>query len=510
MTGADHNDVIVIGGGPVGMLVANELALHGISALVLEQRGEVSEYPKAGTYHARAIATLARRGMITVPRVTTDHRQETVEPFQFAGYPWLSVRGRTIDGPVMLGIAQADLERAIARRAEASGARVLRRHKAISVEQDDEGVRVVAAGPDGVEQSFAAGYVVGADGGRSTVRRSGAFAVREYAPTMRAILGLAHVPHPEQLRPGWTPTPRGWTLLNLNRYGDSRLIVFEFDGPITDRAEPVTPEEFTAAVDRAAGSHVDLVEPHYLNRFSDYSRVVDNYRHGRLLLAGDAAHIHYPLGGQGLNTGINDAVNLGWKLAAVLTGAADERLLDTYGAEREAIGKWLIDNTRLQSTLMNPDPANEPLRNMVEKWLREPAAHDWLADQINGTSVRHPVHDGDARAHPLDGEFVPDFELGAIDGATLSVAELLQRGEFLVLARASVAQTVDEAVELPFSRIVAVSSGLPEEYPDVVLVRPDGYVAWAGGPDAIIEMTESVRRHFGLRAKVRTPAAIDV
>lgn len=500
---ADGSDVIVVGGGPVGMLVANELALHGNSVLVLEQRGDVSEYPKAGTYHARAIATLARRGILTVPRLTTDPREETVEQFQFAGYPWLSMRGRTIDGPVMLGIAQADLERAIARRAEASGARVLRRHRVVSVTQDHNGVRAIATGPDGAERSFEARYAVGADGGRSVVRQSGAFAVREHPPTMRAILGLAGVPHPEQLPAGWTPTPRGWTLLNLNRYGDSRLIVFEFDGPASDRVAPVTPEEFGAAVDRVVGSHVDLVAPHYLNRFSDYSRVAKNYRDRRLFVAGDAAHIHYPLGGQGLNAGIGDAVNLGWKLSAVLTGAADERLLYAYGAEREPVGEWLIDNTRLQSTLMNPDSANDPVRNVVEQWLHEPGAHDWLAARINGTSLKHPV--GQGGAHQLDGEFFPDVEL-SVDGAPTTVAELLHGGDFLVLVPTTAASALVSTADLPFAQIAPVSSGLPAEYPEIVVIRPDGYVAWAGGSDEVAHMIGWMRDNFGLRSWGRTTA----
>lgn len=498
----ERYDVVVVGGGPVGTLVANELAIHGTSALVLEQRGDVSEYPKAGTYHARAIATLARRGILAVPRRTVDHRAVTAEPFQFAGYPWLTVQSRTIDGPVMLGIAQADLERAIARHAEESGARVLRQHTVTQVTQDADGARVVATGPDGNERVYAAKYVVGADGGRSVVRPAGEFAVREYPPTMRAILGLAGVPHPEQLPVGWSPTPRGWTLLNLNRYGDSRIIVFEFDGPAADRFAPVTPEEFSAAVDRVVGSHVELTQPHYLNRFSDYSRVVENYRDRRLFVTGDAAHIHYPLGGQGLNTGIVDAVNLGWKLAAVLSGAADERLLDTYGDERGPVGQWLIDNTRLQSTLMNPDPANDPLRNVIEQVLRSTDAHDWLAGRINGTSLRHRVRHGSDPV--LDGQFLPDLEL-SVDGRAVSVGELLRDGRFLVLAAPGLAERVAESASLPFTRVVP-AQGLPAEYPDVLVVRPDGYVAWAGGSSDLDAMNHCLRSYFGLRIGRPAPA----
>ncbi|MGZ8180197.1 FAD-dependent monooxygenase [Williamsia sp. SKLECPSW1] len=488
-------DVIVVGGGPVGMLIANELALHDISAVVLESRDAVSEYPKAGTYHARAIATLARRQVVAVPRRTNDHTTISSELFQFAGYPWLTLRSRTIDGPVMMGIAQADLERAIAAKATAHGAQVIRGMTVNTVEQSADHATVVARDADGNEHRLTARYVVGADGGRSAVLRSGDFATTEYPPTMRAILGLAQVPHPEQLRAGWNRTERGWTLLNLNRFGDSRVIVFEFDGPAADRHAPVTPEEFGDAVDRVVGSHVDLVSPHYLNRFSDYSRIAADYRDGRLFLAGDAAHIHYPLGGQGLNTGISDAVNLGWKLAAVVSGAADEALLATYSQERQPVGRWVVDNTRLQASIMDPDPAQDPLRRVVSAMLCQGETHDWLGDRINGHSLRHDVpgvEDG------LTGSFLPDHEV-VVDGVATTVSALLARGRIVILAAGEV---VDRMSGVPFAEVV-VAERLPASYPEVIVVRPDGYVAWAGSVADTDQMTKVLDGHFSLRCRLR-------
>ncbi|WP_342011606.1 FAD-dependent monooxygenase [Corynebacterium bovis] len=489
-------DVVIVGGGPVGLLVSNELALHGVSAIVLEQRDSVSEHPRAGTYHARAVASLTRRGILGMPRRTTDHRVVATEPFQFAGYPWITLRSRLIDGPVMLGIAQADLERAIAVRAAASGAGILRGHTVVGVEQDGDGARVVAVGPDGSVAEYRARYVVGADGARSVVRESGEFDVREYQPTMRAMLGLVDVPRPEQLPAGWAGTPRGWTLLNYNPYGASRLIVFEFDGPTPDRGAPVTPGEFREAVNRVAGTPVDLVSPRNLSRFSDYSRVASRYRDGRMFLAGDAAHIHYPLGGQGLNAGIDDAVNLGWKLAAVVTGAAGDGLLETYGTEREPVGRWLIDNTRLQAMLMNPGAAWDPLRDVVRSWLAQLGPHDWVADRINGTALRYGP--GGAGARPFEGEFLPDFEL-RVDGETVSVSRLLHSAHLLVLVPDAVLDRVRAVVRGPIVRPVPVAGGIPAGYPDIIVVRPDGYVAWTGGVDDLDGMRDHLARRYALR-----------
>lgn len=487
-----HYDVVIVGGGPVGMLIANELALHSTSSVVLEKRHTVSEYPKAGTYHARAISALIRRGIVASPRRTNDHLANTIEPFQFAGYPWLRLRSRTIDGPVMLGIAQADLERAITRHAESCGAHLLRGHCVTDVSQNEAGVSIRSVDAEGKDHTFSADYVIGADGGQSIVRRSGDFSFQEHAPTMRAMLGLVTLPQPDQIPNGWSHTPRGWTLLNYNPYGESRLIVFEFDGPASDRKAPVTPEEFSTAVERVVGNPVALDSPHYLNRFSDYSRIAQRYRDRRLFLAGDAAHIHYPLGGQGLNTGILDAINLGWKISAVLSGAADESLLDTYGQEREPAGQWLINNTRLQSLIMNPDPIYDPLRNFIAELLCSEETHDWLADRINGVSTQYSV--GLEKYPALDGTFMPDLEV-TVSGEVTSISRLLQQGKFLLIASPGALGKISLP---PFTDSVAVSDGLPEDFPDVIVVRPDGYIAWAGSTDEGEAMLSCLHTCFSL------------
>lgn len=471
-------EVVVVGGGPVGMLVAGELALHGISVVVLESRTEVTDQPKAGTYHARAIQTLARRGILRFPRVDADYRDIVREPFQFAGYPWLTLRARAIEGPVMIGLAQADLERALGERAAGLGAVIRRGHTVTAVEQDGAGVTVSVR--DGSENyTLTAEYGVGCDGPRSIVRESGNFPTVEYPPTLRAMLGMARLPHPEQLRPGWQPTPRGWTLLNLNRFGSSRLITFEFDGPDPDRHRPITADEFADTVERITGRRVDLEDLAYTSRFSDYSRLVTQYRDGRLFVAGDAAHVHYPLGGQGLNTGLQDAVNLGWKLVSVLRNHTDPAVLDSYSTERQPVAARVIENTRVQAMLMNPRTEHDPLRAFIREMLSNPDAHDRLADTVNGHAVSYPSAPGDGE---WAGEFFPNITVEVAGQGPRAVTDLLQRGRaVLLLADAGAGQFSHPLVD-----VVAVQQ-LPDDIPAAVLIRPDGYVAWSGdrvdGPD---------------------------
>lgn len=468
-------EVVVSGGGPVGMLIAGELALHGVSVLVLESRTEVSDQPKAGTYHARAIQTLARRGILRFPRVEADYREIVREPFQFAGYPWLTLRTRAIEGPVMIGLAQADLERALGERAAGLGAVIRRGHTVTEVGQDDDGVTFsVRAGTE--NYTLTAEFGIGCDGPRSIVRESGAFPTLEYPPSLRAMLGMARLPHPDQLRPGWQPTPTGWTLLNLNRFGSSRIITFEFDGPEPDRRRPITTEEFQAALVRITGRHVDLENLEYTSRFSDFTRLVTDYRDRRLFVAGDAAHVHYPLGGQGLNAGLQDAVNLGWKLVAVLRGGADPAVLDSYSTERQPVAARVIENTRVQAMLMNPKPEHDPLRAFIRELLSNPDAHDRLADVVNGHSVSYPSAPGDG---DWAGEFLPNLTVEVAGQGPRAVSDLLARGRAILLLDGGGGVPDAAGFGHPLVDLVAVRQ-LPDGIPAAVLVRPDGYVAWSG------------------------------
>ncbi|MBF6179987.1 FAD-dependent monooxygenase [Nocardia otitidiscaviarum] len=482
-----HCEVAVVGGGPVGMLVAGELALHGVSVVVLETRTEVSEQPKAGTYHARAIQTLARRGILRFPRVDADYRDIVREPFQFAGYPWLTLRTRAIEGPVMIGLAQADLERALGERAASLGALIRRGHTVTAVRQDSG--RVTLSVREGTEsRTLTADYAIGCDGPRGIVRESGDFPTVEYPPTLRAMLGMARLPHPEQLRPGWQPTPRGWTLLNLNRFGSSRIITFEFDGPEPDRRRPITAAEFAAAVERITGRPVELRDLEYTSRFSDFTRLVTDYRDGRLFVAGDAAHVHYPLGGQGLNTGLQDAVNLGWKLVSVLRGGANPAMLDSYSTERQPVAARLVENTRVQAMLMNPAPDHDPLRGFVRELLSNPDAHDRLADTVNGESVSYPGAPDDGA---WAGEFFPNLTVEVSGSGTRTIGDLLTAGRAVLLTAGTAADRA--ALAHPLVDVVAVDR-LPEGIPPVVLIRPDGYVAWSG--DGIRDTGGALRPGF--------------
>ncbi|GDY33033.1 FAD-dependent monooxygenase [Gandjariella thermophila] len=470
-------EVAVVGGGPVGMLLAGELALHGVNVVVLETRTEVSDQPKAGTYHARAIQTLARRGILRFPRIEADHHEIIREPFQFAGYPWLTLRTRAVEGAVMIGLAQADLERALGERAVRLGATVRRGHTVTGVRQEHDRVELtVRAGAQ--TGTLRAEFAIGCDGARSVVRESGNFPTVEYPPTMRAMLATARLPHPEQMRPGWQPTPRGWTLLNLNRFGPSRIITFEFDGPEPDRHRPITPEEFGATVDRIVGHHVDLEELDNTSRFSDFSRLATEYRDGRLFLAGDAAHVHYPLGGQGLNTGLQDAVNLGWKLVSVLRGSADPALLDTYSTERHPVAAKVIENTRVQAMLMNPTTAYDPLRGFIRELLSCPDAHDRVADIINDNAVSYPTTPADRE---WVGQFFPNITVTTVDQGPRTVSDLLVagRGVLLLDMARSGWDAYGAGLRHPLVDLVEVER-LPDDLPCAVLIRPDGYVAWSG------------------------------
>lgn len=477
----EQTEVVVVGGGPVGMLLAGDLAQQGVKVLLLERLEEISTRPKAGTFHTRTVATLARRGLLRLqPDSSSDYNVMDYQPFHFAGYPWLEVRGHSVEGPITLGLGQSDLEQVLEKRALTQGADIRRGVTVTEILQDEKAVKVRYTTAQ-EEHAVSAEYGVGCDGARSLVRSSG-FSVTDYPPTTWSVTCWAVVGNPRQLPPGWNTHPRGVTMVNLNPYGHSRISVFEFDGPASERRSPLSVQEFSQSLDRVLGQHIELSGVQYLDRLSDFIRIADSYRSGRLFLAGDAAHVHPPLGGQGLNTGLQDAVNLAFKIVSVIAYGADPSLLDSYDAERRPVGEAVVDNSRVQALLMNPAAEFSPMRSFFKRMLRETDVHDWLSDQISGHGLHYPtLHTTDPNIHEgRAGEFLPNITFSVSDGE-ISVAEALSDGKALLIVSAGTAitaQAVLEKVTHPRLRVL-IPDEIPDGLPQAILVRPDGYIAWA-------------------------------
>lgn len=393
----------------------------------------------------------------------------------------LEVRGHAVEGPITLGLAQSDLERVLEKRAQGLGVDIRRGATVTEVIQDEVAVTVRYTLVQ-EDHTVTAEYGVGCDGARSLVRSAG-FSVTDYPPTTWSVACWALVGNPQLLPPGWTTHPRGVTMVNLNPQGHSRISVFEFEGPVPDRNSPLTAQEFGESLDRVLGLHIELSDVHYLDRLSDFIRIADDYRWGRLFLAGDAAHVHPPLGGQGLNTGLQDAVNLAFKVISVIAYGADPSLLDTYNAERRPVGEAVVDNTRVQALLMNPAAEFTPMRSFFERMLGEPAVHDWLGDQVSGHRLQYPTlrsNNTGVREAPV-GEFLPNITL-SVDSAKISVAEVLSGGRALLLADTATAGAAGEVLKKAAHPrlVVVIANEMPDDLPRAILVRPDGYIAWAG------------------------------
>ncbi|MGW8882442.1 FAD-dependent monooxygenase, partial [Streptomyces mirabilis] len=327
--------VVVVGGGPVGMLVAAELAGYGVDTVLLESRAEVSGQPKATTLHARAVQALARRGHL--PGDGYPYTGGAAEsPFHFAGLPGLVITAPAREPEPILKCPQAELERHFGARARAAGARVLREHRVAEVVQEDGGVRVTAEGPEGSVVCFAE-YVVGADGARSTVRDRAGIASDTHPATVSALMGTVTLARPDELVKGWHRTPRGWIVAKHDAEGSTHIRTLNCTGAHADRQLPPTLEELQQEVSWIAGRDIAMDAPRWLSRFSDFARLARSYRAGRVFLVGDAAHVHFPIGGQGLSAGVLDALNLGWKLALAVHGSAGAGLLDTYDLERRPV-----------------------------------------------------------------------------------------------------------------------------------------------------------------------------
>lgn len=473
-----HADIIIAGGGPVGMLLASELAGYGIDTLLLESKDATDDQPKAGTLHARSVQSLARRGYLKGPRPPAGIGPVTL-PFHFAGITELSITTPATEPPPILKRSQADLERQFEATARARSARILRGYRVIEAGQSAHRAHVTAEGPDG-PRTFSAAYLIGADGARSTVREQNDFSTDSRPPSVSAMVGLVRITAPDLLPRGWHRTPRGWIISRADADGYSLIRTLNCTGPRPDRHAPVTLGELRREVSWIAGHDVAMSDALSLTHFSDFTRLARQFHQGRIFLAGDSAHVHFPIGGQGLSTGLLDALNLSWKLAHTVRGTAGKGLLDTYDEERRPVALRLIDNTRAQLALMRSGPELDALRSVFAEVLATKDGGSLIGGMISAQETAYPARSG--RPSEWEGRFLENMPLVTEDDGSTDAIELLRDGRPLLLLSAEASARLTTVAEgwshvLRTVRVLSQSrSRLPWE---ALLVRPDGYIGWA-------------------------------
>ncbi|MFH8468454.1 rifampin monooxygenase [Streptomyces sp. NPDC017991] len=454
-------DVIVVGAGPTGLMLAGELRLHGAHVVVLEKLMEPTAETRGRGLHTRSVEMMDQRGLL-------DRFLAVSEKFQAGGLfggimkPWPDQLDTA--HPYGLSTLQPVTERLLEERAVELGAEIRRGREVAGLSQDEDGVGVELT--DGTR--LRSRHLVGCDGGRSVVRKLLGVGFPGQPATVETLLGdmemtadtasvdavVAEV-RKTQLRFGTIP----------NGDGTYRVIV-PADGVAEERATAPTLDEFKQRLRDVAGTDFGVHSPRWLSRFGDATRQAERYRVGRVLLAGDAAHIHPPTGGQGLNLGVQDAFNLGWKLAAAIDGWAPEGLLDSYHDERHPVGARVIDNTRAQITLLGTDAGAVALRELFSKLMDFEEVNRYVTEMITAVGVRYDFGEG----HDLLGRRMRDLDLK--HGRLYS---LMHEGRGLLLdrtGRLSVSGWTD--------RIDHVVDGSGQLDVPAVLLRPDGHVAWAG------------------------------
>ncbi|MFB6535471.1 FAD-dependent monooxygenase [Streptomyces noursei] len=486
-------EVLIAGAGPTGLLLANELGLAGVRTAVVERLPRRTGWSKALNLQPRTAEVLHCRGWL---EPVLDRALTLLPAGHFAGLP-LDYGALDTAFPHQVGIPQARVEEFLEDHLAGYGVPVLRGRELTSFRQDAAGVTVTLRGPDDAEGTLRARYLVGADGGRSTVRR--ALGMPFPGRDARVGMAVADIELRDDEResgasgdswrlPDLSPDPAGSAFLLPLGDGVHRLFLGGPEQQGVDRDAPVTEDEVRTALARCPGPPRALRAVRWASRFTDVSRQVERYVDGRVVLAGDAAHVHAPAGGQGLNLGMQDAFNLGWKLAAVLRGWAPDGLLATYHAERHPVGARVLANTRAQMALTLPDPDAVAVRELLADLLAAPDANRHVAAMIAGTDIRYPMPG--APDHPLLGARAPGVRLDAGRGLLLADA-----GTAVAVAADGWRDRVDRSdAPDPYDRLgrTAATDGT-----GALLVRPDGHVCWAGrGADAD-DACAALTRWFG-------------
>jgi 2-polyprenyl-6-methoxyphenol hydroxylase-like FAD-dependent oxidoreductase len=484
----ERHAVVIAGAGPTGMMLAGELALARLDVVLVERR-ETQDLASARSrgLHARTIEVLDQRGI--AERFLSQGQKAQVAGF---GQTPLDISDFPTRHNYGLALSQVHVERLLAEWVAELGVPVLRGREVTGFAQDDAGVDVELA--DG--GSFRAEFLVGCDGGRSRVRKAAGIDFPGWDPSVSYL--IAEVEMTEEPAFGVRRDARGTYALGKHEDGKRVGVVLREDQLAPPDAPAPTLEDLRAALIGLYGTDYGLRSATWLSRFTDMTRQAAAYRRGRVLLAGDAAHVHAPNGGQGLNIGVQDAVNLGWKLAQVARGTSPDSLLDSYHAERHPVGARVLRTTMAQTALTRGDARMDAVRETVSELLRMDEPRRRYAGMMSGLDVHYDLGPG----HPLLGRRMPDLELVTATGprrvfallhdARPVLIDLGPRGALDIAPWADrvarVEASYENAWELPV--LGAVSA------PAAVLVRPDGYVAWVGDGTAA-GLDEALTRWFG-------------
>jgi 3-(3-hydroxy-phenyl)propionate hydroxylase len=484
--------VVIAGGGPTGMMVAGELALAGVDVAIVERREcQDIEGLRAGGLHPRTIEVLDQRGI-------ADRFVSAGQPIQFAPFA-----GTTLDisdlpsrHNYFLAIWQTHVERILADWVGELGVPIYRGREVTSFVQDNTGVDVVLSDA----RSLRAEYLIGCDGGRSLIRKKADIEFAGWDPTTSYL--IAEVEMTQEPEWGIRRSEKGINAIaKLDGGKRARVVLNEHR---FRRGDQPTLDDIREALIGLYGTDYGLVSAAYVSRFTDMARQAAVYRDKRVLVAGDAAHVHSPVGGQGLNLGIQDAANLGWKLANVVHERSPESLLDTYHSERHPVGARVLRNTMALTALEHSDDRIGALREMLCELMRRGELRKQYFGMMSGLDIKYDVGNG----HPLVGYRMPDLELTSVNGP-LRVFALLHnaRPVFLNLGKPGAfditpwlgrVQSIDAKYggtwELP------VIGQVPS--PDSVLIRPDGYVAWAVDKTQL-GLTDALTTWFGPPAEAR-------